>query len=42
MKAFETYAKEARSGVFPDDEHSYKMNLDEAENLSRALKAMEG
>ena len=41
VKAFETYAKEVRSGVFPDDEHSYKMNLDEAENLSRALKAME-
>ena len=42
LQGLKRYCREVREGVFPDDEHSYKMNFDEAKNLSRALKAMEG
>ena len=37
-KAFQDYAAEVRAGVFPDDDHSYKMNPDEAAKLADALK----
>ena len=37
-KAFEAYAKDVRSGNFPDDEHSYKMKPEEAEKLAKLLK----
>ena len=37
-KAFEDYAEEVRQGAFPDDDHSYKMNPDEAAKLAKALK----
>ena len=35
--AFKAYADEVRSGAFPDADHSYKMNPEEAEKLARAL-----
>lgn len=37
-KAFETYAEEVRSGAFPDADHSYTMNPEEAAKLADALK----
>ena len=37
-KAFAAYAKDVRSGAFPDDEHSYQMNPEEAAKLKEALK----
>ena len=36
QKAFEEYAAEVRSGAFPDDDHTYKMNSQEADRF-RAL-----
>lgn len=35
--AFEDYAREVRSGKFPDDDHSYQMSQEEAETLRAAL-----
>ena len=37
-QAFAAYAKDVRSGAFPDDEHSYQMNPEEAAKLKEALK----
>ena len=36
-KAFADYAADVRAGRFPDDEHSYKMNPEEAARLAAAL-----
>ncbi|MGD1926770.1 MAG: 3-methyl-2-oxobutanoate hydroxymethyltransferase [Paracoccaceae bacterium] len=36
-QAFADYAAEVRSGAFPDDDHSYKMNPEEAEKLAKLL-----
>ncbi len=36
-KAFEAYAEEVRSGAFPDADHSYTMNAEEAAKLAKAL-----
>ena len=35
--AFRQYAEDVRSGAFPDADHSYTMNAEEAEKLARAL-----
>ena len=40
-KAFEDFAMEVRGGTFPDADHSYKMNPEEAEKLA-ALLASQG
>jgi 3-methyl-2-oxobutanoate hydroxymethyltransferase len=37
VNAFKAYAKDVRSGVFPDDDHSYKMKPEEVEKLQQAL-----
>ena len=37
VEAFRTYAEEVRSGAFPDADHSYTMNPEEAEKLAHAL-----
>ena len=39
VKAFEDYAADVRSGAFPDDDHTYKMNAEEARKLREALEA---
>lgn len=39
IKAFSDYAADVRSGAFPDDEHTYKMNPEEARKLRAALEA---
>ena len=36
--AFECYAEDVRSGRFPDADHTYTMNADEAARLAEALK----
>ena len=36
--AFESYAEDVRSGRFPDADHTYTMNADEAARLAEALK----
>ena len=36
-KAFAQYADEVRNGVFPDEDHSYKMKPEEIEKLAAAL-----
>lgn len=36
-RAFAEYAEEVRSGVFPDEDHSYKMKSGEAAKLAAAL-----
>ncbi|WP_416897355.1 MAG: 3-methyl-2-oxobutanoate hydroxymethyltransferase [Minwuia sp.] len=38
-KAFADYAADVRAGTFPDDEHTYRMNADEAQKLRDALEA---
>ena len=37
VNAFKAYAEDVRSGSFPDADHSYKMNPEEAEKLKQAL-----
>jgi 3-methyl-2-oxobutanoate hydroxymethyltransferase len=37
VNAFKAYAKDVRSGAFPDDDHSYKMKPEEVEKLQQAL-----
>lgn len=37
-KAFADYAAEVKSGVFPDEEHSYQMKPEEVEKLRAALQ----
>ena len=37
VSAFEEFAMEVRSGAFPDADHSYKMNVTEAEKLAQSL-----
>ncbi|MGI9522423.1 MAG: 3-methyl-2-oxobutanoate hydroxymethyltransferase [Hyphomicrobiaceae bacterium] len=37
VDAFRAYAKDVRSGAFPDDAHSYRMKPEEAEKFARAL-----
>ena len=37
VSAFESFATEVRSGVFPDADHSYKMSVKEAEKLAHSL-----
>ena len=37
VNALKTYAAEVRGGQFPDAEHSYSMNPEEAEKLKRLL-----
>ena len=37
-QAFAAYAAEVRSGAFPDDDHSYKMNSEEATKLAKLLE----
>lgn len=39
VKAFADYAADVRSGAFPDDEHTYKMNAEEARKLRETLEA---
>ena len=39
VKAFADFAREVRSGAFPDTDHSYKMKATEAEKLARSLAA---
>lgn len=39
VKAFEDYAADVRSGAFPDDDHTYKINAEEARKLREALEA---
>jgi len=39
VKAFSDYAADVRSGAFPDDDHTYKMNPEEARKLREALEA---
>jgi len=36
--AFAAYAQDVRSGAFPDDDHTYKMNREEAQKLRAALE----
>ena len=36
-KAFADYAADVRAGTFPDDDHSYKMDPQEAQKLAEAL-----
>ncbi|WP_170476417.1 hypothetical protein [Ruegeria arenilitoris] len=36
-KAFEAFAKEVRSGEFPDAEHSYEMKSDETTKFNEML-----
>lgn len=38
QKAFEEYAAEVRSGAFPDDDHTYKMNSQEADRFRALLE----
>ena len=38
MKAMAEYAKEVRSGFFPDAEHVYRMNADEAKRFKKSLQ----
>ena len=35
--AFRAYAEDVRNGTFPDEEHSYSMNTEEAEKLAQLL-----
>ncbi|MEM7284510.1 MAG: 3-methyl-2-oxobutanoate hydroxymethyltransferase, partial [Pseudomonadota bacterium] len=37
VSAFEEFAEEVRSGAFPDEDHTYKMNGEEAEKLNQIL-----
>lgn len=39
VKAFSDYAADVRSGAFPDDDHTYKMNPEEARKLREALES---
>jgi 3-methyl-2-oxobutanoate hydroxymethyltransferase len=39
VNAFAAYAADVRSGAFPDDDHTYKMNSEEARKLREALEA---
>jgi len=39
VNAFADYAADVRSGAFPDDEHTYKMNAEEARKLRETLEA---
>ncbi|WP_417515042.1 3-methyl-2-oxobutanoate hydroxymethyltransferase [Minwuia sp.] len=39
VKAFTDYAADVRAGAFPDDDHTYKMNAEEARKLREALEA---
>ena len=41
VEAFKAYAADVRSGVFPDDDHTYKMNADEVAKLKQALASQE-
>ncbi|GMG84581.1 hypothetical protein LNKW23_37970 [Paralimibaculum aggregatum] len=36
-KAFADFAAEVRAGTFPDADHSYQMNPEEAERFARML-----
>ena len=38
MRAMSDYAEEVRSGSFPDSDHVYKMNSEEAEMFKKALR----
>jgi 3-methyl-2-oxobutanoate hydroxymethyltransferase len=41
VEAFKAYAADVRSGAFPDDNHTYKMNADEVAKLKQALVSQE-
>jgi 3-methyl-2-oxobutanoate hydroxymethyltransferase len=41
VEAFKAYAADVRSGAFPDDDHTYKMNADEVAKLKQALVSQE-
>lgn len=41
VEVFSEFAAEVRSGVFPDDNHFYKMKVDEASKFQEALLAQE-
>ncbi|PPR63606.1 MAG: 3-methyl-2-oxobutanoate hydroxymethyltransferase [Alphaproteobacteria bacterium MarineAlpha4_Bin2] len=42
VEAFKAYAEEVRTGAFPDDDHTYKMKVEEAEKLKQALEESSG
>jgi 3-methyl-2-oxobutanoate hydroxymethyltransferase len=41
VEAFKAYAADVRSGAFPDDDHTYKMNAEEVAKLKQALASQE-
>jgi len=42
VQAFSDYARDVRSGVFPDDDHSYQMKPEEARRLADMLREERG